>query len=525
MSTIDSISNNYIKLILNKSICYCHKLQIINFDEQHIELFLQNSDNVKVQFLLSYYFFHKDKGKSMEFANYAIENKFGMANNIIGCAKEGIECIPYFKQALESGHIRAYSNLGLCYHEMKDHQNAMGYFQLGIGGNIVCCKFLYWNLYEQGNPNYLDNLLECAQIGCRSALYELFSKTKNHLVRHKMIKLGARRGYPLYIIKLIDYYEIRNRYKLLKLLNQHEHSDDSELLYHIAKKYIEIDLLKGIDIMYQAIKKGNRDAYLYLINTYNVFLDDNKAEIMMNFLKNTERTIADDLNLIIVYQYCNKIPEMNHLIDRMDNYHKNVALSRYYDTLNKKDKALECLLTAYYMDPGPEEGLDLEFEIGILYLSTDRNKGTDFLEKGVIKGDTRCNRVLAEIFYKNNEPIKACTYLINSCKNNEVIGYSILNEIINNNASFEIGKLLLYNDLDIGIKSLIRCGISNKIIAECASEYIFYTECGICFYENKQLKFMCGHSICINCLKNYGTVKCPYCATKINGFLKNKICL
>lgn len=512
---MELIIDQYIDKFVDKKRCHCHKEQYINIDEQHVKLFLENDNNPKTQFLLSYYFYYKDEKKSKEFANRAIENGFNAAYNILGCImykENGTSetTIPYFHKALNSNYTVCI-NLAACYHNIKDDDNTKKFLNLGIQEGILCCKYMYHKYYCCEDPN-LDQLRKYAE-NCRSAFDELFEKISDPIARYKLMKLAIKKNYTDYIPKLGNYYELNNRYKFISLLNKFKDSnDDQDLLFWIASKYINIDQQVGINLMYRSMEKGSYKAYNYLVDTHIINIDANNAEIFIEFLKKLKnRTSIDNLNLAISYMVSGKIDEMNNLIDSFDLLYKNVALYKYYGIFKNYDKALEYLKLAFSIDEDPL----LEFEFGRLYLfRNDKNKAIEHLEKGLIAGDTRCNIALAELFYTNNQMFEACQYLI---KNK--IAMRLIYKIICNHPSYEIGKLLLDNNLDIGILCLLKCESSNEEIIECAKEYVFQAECCICFQENKHLKLLCGHTACITCLKMCKEI-CPFCKSNFNGFLR-----
>jgi len=217
--------------------------------------------------------------------------------------------------------------------------------------------------------------------------------------------------------------------------------------------------------------------------------------------------------------------DMNDIINNMtDPFYKNIILYRFYLNKEDNDKALVHLLISHSLDP-ESNILNLEFELGMIYRDYDINKAIEYLKKGIDKKDTRCNLSLAEILYDNNNIFEACKYLIDCCKNNEIFAINKINDIIHKHASFEIGKLLLDNDLDLGINCLIQCNTPTDKIVECANKFIYYSECNICFNENKQFKSSCGHYLCIDCLRKCQYQKCPFCKNKFNGYLQNTVYL
>lgn len=522
---MDLLINQYFDLLNDKKRCYCHKDQTIKIKEEDVKLFHQNEDNPKVQFLLAYYYYETNKYKATDYATNAILNGVGYGYNILGLiAPDNISQINYFLKAKEHNHPRAYPNLGIVYYQLKDNDNASKYFKMGIENGIICSKYYDTSHFYKNDANYLDLLLECAKQGCRGALDELYYKTIDDKKKREILKIGTGKGYSEYIYRLINYYETKNRFKFMKLLRELSNSNDPNILYSIGKKYFDIHLIdEATKVFYKAMDLGNYESFTYLTSHGIQSCNDTQAKIIVKLLINKKKGNVDELNLVALLLQLNENDKALEFSNKIVNpYYKNLAKYRYHCNKCEYSIAHDYILDALKMDDEQKETA-LYHEIGCSYLRlNNENKAKEMLELGVAAGQQNSNIILADIYIKSSNFMLAAQYLIKPLMCDNVSAINLINQIIENNSSIEIGKLLLNNDLFVGLLCLLKCKMETDKILDLCPRFLFESECNICLEIKQQVKFNCGHECCIDCLKNQKNTNCSYCRKPIWGFIKNK---
>ena len=178
-------------------------------------------------------------------------------------------------------------------------------------------------------------------------------------------------------------------------------------------------------------------------------------------------------------------------------------------------------------------------DLGPLYLKRgQRDKGLKMLEEGISLSCYRCYIALGYHYLQEGHYFEACQSLIQPLKKtcfNQA--NDLFEEIIDQHPTIEIGKLLIENGLSQGIVCLLKCDIKTEQIIEILKDkYLFTETCEICCETKEELKFLCGHHSCIDCLRKINQRKndalidpskkiqfrCAFCRQTITSFIKNK---
>ncbi len=452
MADVYEIIDHYFNLYMDKNRCCCHSGQIIRFQPSHIELLHLHDDIPKAQFLLAYH--HSiEKGndsdeKAKKYIDLSIRNGIGLAHNIRGCladltVDQSIEC---FEEAILYGSIRAYSNLGINYFHKKNEELSRKYFEMGIKENITCCKFSYLLCFEKERECYLEEVSKCAEKGCRAALNTMFCREKDKKKKRYWAELGMKKGFDTYIYNLINYYENHNKFKFWRLLREYQNSNDVNILLYVSKKYLKWNVIpECLSAIFKGMKLGHYECYDFARNNLDIIFDDPKQyEILANFLEKHKKDTIDELNLTVAYDLSGKLDKAKEILDKIeDEYHQNLGYFKYYHYMNNLKKSLEHLEKAYEFN---KERFNSYADLGSLCLKEGQEeKGLKILEEGISLSHYNCYMALGDHYLRGRHYYEACQSLIQPAKKHWILANHMLETIIDQNPTIEIGKLLIEN--------------------------------------------------------------------------------
>lgn len=514
MDQVENIADQYIVKLQDPIRCRHNN---ILFENDHIKLFLKNDTMPKCQFLLAYFYRVNDEDdKSILYAKKAIDNKFDFAYNVLGChtedLKEKIEC---FLKSAAVGYNNSFRNLGYYYHTQGDIYKSIEYYKLGIEKGNICCETDYIRIHCKNDNNYTDLLLSCAMSGCESALgliYMKYSVEERHELNKKMLKYN----FSTYIVHLLDYYEKKNKYKFFGMLEKYKVSTDGHILFAIAKKYFSIKQYDiSTNLFIQSMKYGNHSAYSFLKKYTDGFVSDPKdLNIMTDFLEVRRIDDSDKAVLALVYAELHRIDDAEIMLTTIiDPYSRAMAIYKHYASQNNWREAMEALME--YMNINKDTYMD--FELGLIHTNLNDNvNALKYYKIGAGRSCYECMISLAELASKQKNYMEACQYLIKSKYSNSRRWANACGILIHDCDSVEIAENLLNENISMAIMMLLR---NSDNIKEKCDTYLVENECGICYTTTFCFKFLCGHGMCIECLKNSISDNCPFCKKTIDGFL------
>jgi tetratricopeptide (TPR) repeat protein len=525
---MEDILTSYFSIYKDITRCFCHKSQKIKFKKEDIKLFQDNDQYPQTQFLLSYHYYYIDQQRSLDYIQKAISQKFVLGYNLFGClVDDNNKKIDYFNQSIENGFYKSYLNLGHLYYSLGEDVISIYYLNEGTKIGMSCCETAYLQLYDSTNQEYFEKLLSCAKKGCRTALDLIYDKID---YRNIAIEIGTSFNFTDYIIANLKNYTHGDRFKYIQQLGKYEKSHDPKIIFYIGKQFLSLGISKkGVKLIYKSIKLGYYKGYKYLVQRDDIdLISSSKKNILMCNLINKRNNIADELNLFILYLSNSNFEEALKYMTRFDNdYSKYLANYIYYLHLGNNDLAYAYLEQAYHLESDPEskyEKININFDMGMCYLhKNNKEKAIEFFQKGVEAGIYKCNISIADLLICEGKYVEACNYLIVPVKKKSKLGFDLLDIIIQEYPSVEIGQILLENDISIGVLCFLRSGLEvSKIIELCKDNFMFENYCDICLNIDWHLKFACGHSYCVNCLVETND-KCPFCRVPIKSFIKNII--
>jgi tetratricopeptide (TPR) repeat protein len=489
---------------------------------------MKNDTLPEIQFLLGYYYLARDKEKGLKYIKLSIDGGYKAAYNLMGCyddGKEGHNRIEYFTKALEAEYPRAYSNLANEYVTLKNDDEAKKYLQMGIDQGILCCETTMLNYYDKNN---MDKCKILAEKGCLLALRMLYRNAGTDNEKYKLDKLGDKFERYTFFRRLMLKYKSDNRYKFLALLEKHRKSTNYQILYDIGKEYAILQNNDKVHEYYvRALKYGGADIYkLVSTNELVIFTSPKFSEKLTQVFelanvdeKDDEKTNISKLNLITQTVIAEKLQDAKIMCNQFnDDYFKYVGLSVYYSAKGKKQKTYDLLKKAFDIDP---KKLDLYERLGIYSEDLGRHDDAEgYYYQGIIEMDCDLCRIrLGTIALNNKKYLVAAEFLVSSRSafhNNR--WQDLHEEIMRKCSENNVGKYLIDNVISGGINILLKSNCDN--LSQLCGPYIFKNmECPICYCDNDHLKMLCGHAVCIHCIKDIKQNKCPFCKTKIVGFI------
>ncbi len=251
---------------------------------------------------------------------------------------------------------------------------AVKYFEAGIKQNIICCKFLYLYSFDRDKENYIEEVSYCAKNGCRGALNVVYRHETDENKKKEWIKLGAKKGFDTYILKLIDYYENHNQFKFWRLLRESKNNINADVLLHVGKKYLQWNLASEcMDTLYRGLQADYYECYDFLrTNLDTVYEKPEQLETMLKFLEKNKKDIIDELNLTLAYNLVGKWNNSKEILEKIkDEYYQNLGYFRYYYNMRKYDKSFEHLIKAYELNKEKFSGYA---DLGVMYFRNGQNE-------------------------------------------------------------------------------------------------------------------------------------------------------